>query len=130
MRLQKFLARAGVASRRGAEELIGAGRVRVNGAAVAEMGTKVDPERDVVEVDGARVLPPAGERTVLMLHKPVGYVTTMRDAHARRIVADLVPSGRYPGLSRWGGSTATRRGFCCSPRTGSWGMRFCTRGGT
>ncbi len=98
MRLQKFLARAGVASRRGAEELIGAGRVRVNGAAVAEMGTKVDPERDVVEVDGARVLPPAGERTVLMLHKPVGYVTTMRDAHARRIVADLVPSGRYPGL--------------------------------
>ena len=53
MRLQKFLARAGVASRRGAEELIGAGRVRVNGAAVAEMGTKVDPERECFRPPGS-----------------------------------------------------------------------------
>ena len=53
MRLQKFLARSGVASRRGSEALVAAGRVRVNGATVTEMGTKVDPAHDVVEVDGA-----------------------------------------------------------------------------
>lgn len=97
MRLQKFLARSGVASRRGSEALVAAGRVRVNGATVTEMGTKVDPAHDVVEVDGApvRLLE---EDVVLMLHKPLGYVTTMKDDHAHRIVADLVPLDRYPSL--------------------------------
>ena len=60
MRLQKFLARAGVASRRGSEEIIVAGRVSVNGVPVAELGTKVDVDADVVAVDGVRVAPRAG----------------------------------------------------------------------
>ena len=86
-----------LASRRGSEALVAAGRVRVNGATVTEMGTKVDPAHDVVEVDGApaRLLE---EDVVLMLHKPLGYVTTMKDDHAHRIVADLVPLDRYPSL--------------------------------
>ncbi|WP_165172681.1 pseudouridine synthase [Adlercreutzia sp. ZJ242] len=99
MRLQKFLARAGVASRRGSEELISAGRVRVNGACVTELGSKVDADSDVVEVDGARVELPR-ESVTLMLHKPAGYVTTMSDPQGRPTVAELVPAGegRFAGL--------------------------------
>lgn len=97
MRLQKFLARAGVASRRGSENLMTAGRVRVNGEVVTELGSKVDPLLDVVEVDG-RVVEWGADAVVLMLHKPAGYVSTMSDPHARRTVAELVPVGDYPGL--------------------------------
>lgn len=97
MRLQKFLARAGVASRRGAEVLIAGGRVRVNGTVVAEMGAKVNPSCDIVEVDGETVRCETPKVT-LMLHKPLGFVTTMKDEHAKRIVSDLVPTGAYPGL--------------------------------
>lgn len=88
MRLNAFLARAGVASRRRADELIRAGRVRVNGAP-GELNTVVG-KRDVVEVDGDRV-----ERQPLahvLLHKPAGIVTTARDPHGRRTVVDLVPA--------------------------------------
>ena len=96
MRLQRFLARAGVASRRHGEALIAAGRVTVNGA-VAELGAKVDPLADVVAVDGAVVEAP-GEAVTLMLHKPAGYVTTMDDPQGRPTVAELVPAvpGLYP----------------------------------
>ena len=97
MRLQRFLARAGVASRRGSESLMTAGRVRVNGEVASELGFKVDVDRDVVEVDGARVAWP-GESAYLMLNKPAGYLTTMSDPHGRPTVAELVPTGRYPGL--------------------------------
>lgn len=97
MRLQKFLARAGVASRRASEELILAGRVSVNGEAVCELGTKVDPARDSVAVDGAAVSLPCNGATV-MLNKPAGYVTTMSDPQGRLCVADLVPAERFPGL--------------------------------
>lgn len=98
MRLQKFLARAGVASRRAAEELIVAGRVTVNGAVRAELGTKVDPACDEIAVDGRPVsLPDAGSVTI-MLHKPAGFVTTMSDPQGRPCVADLVPTERFPGL--------------------------------
>ncbi len=86
MRLNAFLARAGVASRRGADELIRAGRVRVNGAP-GELNTVVG-SRDVVEVDGKRV-----ERQPLayvLLHKPAGVVTTAKDPQGRRTVLDLV----------------------------------------
>ena len=97
MRLQKFLARAGVASRRGSENLMTAGRVRVNGEVVTELGSKVDPANDHVSVDGREVT--LGSRAVyLMLNKPAGYVTTMRDPGGRPCVAELVPTHDYPGL--------------------------------
>lgn len=97
MRLQKFLARAGVASRRASEELIVAGRVTVNGTVASELGTKVDPARDAVAVDGAPVILPSAGATI-MLNKPAGYVTTMDDPQGRACVADLVPTDRFPGL--------------------------------
>lgn len=97
MRLQKFLARAGVASRRRSEDLMSAGRVSVNGEVVTELGSKVDPKRDVVRVDGREVHLEDGP-VYLMLNKPAGYLTTMADPHGRPCVAQLVPTKRYPGL--------------------------------
>lgn len=97
MRLQKFLARSGVASRRASEQLVEGGHVRVNGQVVTAMGVKVDPFCDVVEVDGVVAHLPQ-TRAVVMLNKPLGYVTTMKDDHAKKIVADLVPTECYPGL--------------------------------
>ena len=92
MRLNAYLARAGVASRRRADDLIKAGRVRVNGAP-GELNTVVG-SRDVVEVDGERVRPQ--KLTYVLLHKPAGVVTTARDPHGRRTVVDLI--GRRPGI--------------------------------
>lgn len=89
-RLQKFLAHAGVASRRHAEELIAAGAVSVNGAVVRELGVRVDPDRDEVRVRG-RVVRPATELLYLMLHKPADVVTTASDPQRRRTVLDLLP---------------------------------------
>lgn len=97
MRLQRFLARSGVASRRGSETLMTAGRVRVNGEVVREMGSKVDPATDVVTVDGA-VVRLSEQPCYLVLNKPAGYLTTMSDPYGRPCVASLVPTGRFPGL--------------------------------
>ena len=89
VRLQKFLGRAGVASRRHAEEMIRAGRVRVNGDTVTAMGVKVDPSRDVVEVDGRRV---QAERPLwIALNKPRGYVSARHDPQGRPTIYDLLP---------------------------------------
>ena len=88
VRLQKFLADCGVASRRKAEEMIESGAVRVNGAR-ASLGEKVVPARDKVTVRGKRVVPTA-KHVYLMLHKPRGYITTMQDEMDRRCVAELV----------------------------------------
>jgi 23S rRNA pseudouridine2605 synthase len=90
-RLNKFLAEAGVASRRTADAIIAAGRVRVNGRVERTLGSTVT-QGDRIEVDGAPVTPPAA-KTYVVLHKPVGVVTTMRDPQRRRTVRDLVPSG-------------------------------------
>lgn len=88
-RLQKVLAHRGVASRRACEELITAGRVRVNGRVVTELGVKVDPDADEIVVDGRETEKP--ERpVVIMLHKPKGYVSTTSDPHAERTVMQLV----------------------------------------
>lgn len=89
VRLQKFLAEAGVASRRAGEALILAGRVRVDGEVVRTLGAKVDPGRQQVSVDG-RVLKPK-RKLYIALHKPRGYVCTRRDPQARKTVADLLP---------------------------------------
>lgn len=87
-RLQKILARAGIASRRKAEELILGGRVRVNGRIVQELGTRADPETDKVEVDGRRIV--AEKPVYLLLHKPRGVVSTMSDPQGRPTIRDLV----------------------------------------
>lgn len=97
MRLQKFLARAGVASRRGSENLMCAGRVSVNGQVITELGSKVDPKCDTVCVDGVPVELSCGTVSII-LNKPAGYLTTMRDPQGRPCVATLVPTERYPGL--------------------------------
>jgi 23S rRNA pseudouridine2605 synthase len=81
-RLQKFLAEAGIASRRKAETLIVAGRIQVNGKRVTELGTKVDPERDLVAVDGTLVTRPE-EKSYFLLYKPSGCVTTASDPEGR-----------------------------------------------
>lgn len=88
VRLQKFLADCGVASRRKSEELIEFGKVKVNGR-VASIGDKVDPVRDKVTVKGKTVVANA-EKVYIMLHKPRGFVTTMSDELNRRCVAELV----------------------------------------
>lgn len=90
-RLQKLIARAGLASRRRAEELISDGRVTVNGR-VAELGASADPAIDRVEVDG-RALPTAGRPVHLAVHKPRGFLSSARDERGRRSVVSLVEVG-------------------------------------
>lgn len=97
MRLQKYLARSGVASRRASEQLIASGRVCVNGEVVTELGSKVLPGTDRVTVDG-KGASLQEESITLMLNKPAGYVTTMEDPQGRPCVASLVPCDKYPSL--------------------------------
>ena len=89
IRLQKVLAAAGVGSRRACEEMIGAGRVEVDGEVVRRFGARVDPRAQVIRVDGKRI--PASEDLVyLALNKPAGVLSTMSDSRGRRTLADLV----------------------------------------
>jgi 23S rRNA pseudouridine2605 synthase len=96
-RLQKVLAHAGVASRRRAEEMIVAGRVKVNGEVVTELGTKVNPKLDVVQVDG-RTLGKPQAPVYFVLNKPRGVLSSARDSRGRTTVVDLVKhaSRLYP----------------------------------
>lgn len=89
IRLQKVLAQAGVASRRRCEELMLAGVVEVNGEVVVRMGTRVDPVRDVIRVEGRR-LPPASDHAYLVLNKPRGVVSSMADEQGRPDLSGLV----------------------------------------
>ncbi|HSS75172.1 MAG TPA: pseudouridine synthase [Thermoanaerobaculia bacterium] len=96
-RLQKILARAGVAtSRRKAEELIQEGRVTINGK-VAELGEKADPERDAIKVDSRRIQP-IQEHHYFLLNKPKGVMSTVTDPEGRRTVIDFVPPGMRKAL--------------------------------
>ncbi len=88
-RLQKIIGDAGITSRRKAEELILQGRVMLNGHTVTELGTKADPERDHIRVDG-RLLRGGGSRVYLLLNKPVGYVSTVSDPQRRPTVVSLL----------------------------------------
>ena len=88
-RLQKILSQAGVASRREAERMITDGRIAVNGTPVTELGAKADPSRDTVTVDGKPVTVDE-KRVYVILNKPVGYVTTLKDPEGRPIVTDLL----------------------------------------
>jgi 23S rRNA pseudouridine2605 synthase len=92
VRLQKVLAQAGIASRRACEALISEGRVEVNSEVVVEQGRRVDPERDVIRVDGARI-PPPRRHLYLAMNKPRGVLVTMDDPEGRRTVADLLAKG-------------------------------------
>ena len=97
-RLQKILSQAGIASRRASEQLMLDGRVSVNGATVRELGTKADPARDDIRVDGRRVKV-AEHRLYLLLNKPRGYVSTRSDPERRPTVIDLLQGIReyvYP----------------------------------
>ena len=90
-RLQKVMADAGIGSRRGSEDLIRAGRVRVDGRP-AVIGEKVDPETQRVEVDGRALQAVAASRSYWALNKPAGVVSTVRDRHAERTVMELLPA--------------------------------------
>ena len=99
-RLQKVLAAAGVASRRGSEALIAAGRVTVDGR-VATIGESADPAAAVIAVDGRAIPQPAEAAAVhLVVHKPAGVTSTVRDRHAARTVIDLVPPTLRPPSGR------------------------------
>ena len=98
MRVSRFLARCGaVESRRKAELAIEEGRVTVNGEVRTDLGVKCVPGTDEVRLDG-EVVELEGERVVLMLNKPAGYITAMSDQWGNPTAADLVPTDRYPGL--------------------------------
>lgn len=100
--IHKWLAHCGIASRRNAEQLIRDGRVTLNGEPIARVPAFCDPERDVVAVDGLPVQPPKAH-VYLAVHKPRGYVSTVRDPHAERRVVDLAPpefAGRVKPVGR------------------------------
>lgn len=88
-RLQKYLARSGVASRRAAEELIRRGLVKVNGIVVTEMGTQIDPEQDLITVNG-KVVKPEEKKVYLLFNKPLRVVTTLDDPQGRAKVTDFL----------------------------------------
>lgn len=90
VRLQKYLADAGVASRRKAEELIAQGKVKVNGQVVTEMGLKIDPQKDEVTYLDKKISTKETKMVYIMLHKPEGYVTTAKEQFGRPAVVDLV----------------------------------------
>src|SRR6201988_4943416 len=91
VRLNKILAQAGLTSRRGADRFVLEGRVAINGVVVREPGTLADPAADRIVVDG-RALPVAETKQYLLLNKPGGVVTTVRDPQGRRVVTDLLPA--------------------------------------
>lgn len=98
MRLQKYMALSGVASRRKSEEMIKNGQVKVNNITITELGTIIDPDKDKVIVDD-KAIKIESKKVYIMLNKPVGYVSTLRDEKDRRIVTDLiegVPERIYP----------------------------------
>lgn len=96
MRLNKYLSQTGTASRRAADDLLRQGRVVVNGRVVTELGTKIDPERDTIQVDGRRVRG-APSRRYLLLYKPRGVVSTRSDPQGRPTIVDLVARAGLTG---------------------------------
>lgn len=95
VRLQKFLAEAGVASRRASEAIILEGRITVNGETVCELGKKIDPAHDKIAVDGRPLK--AKRKLYVALNKPAGYICTRRDPESRKIISELLP-GEWSNL--------------------------------
>jgi 23S rRNA pseudouridine2605 synthase len=123
IRLQKALAQAGVASRRAAEILIDEGRVVVNGQMVAEQGTRVDPGKDVIKVDGKRI-PPLRDHLYLVLNKPVGVVSSMDDPQGRPTLADFLGKRRKSGLFHVGRLDIDTEGLLLLTNDGEFGQRM------
>jgi 23S rRNA pseudouridine2605 synthase len=121
-RLQKILARAGIASRRKAEELIAGGLVTINGR-IASLGDKADPAVDSVKIEGRRVPPPVPQRYVL-LHKPPGYVSTVSDPEHRPTVLDLVPPALRKALVPVGRLDFQSEGLLLLTTDGEWAQRI------
>lgn len=120
MRLSRYLARAGIDSRRHCEQLILDGRVAVNGQIVNELGSKVDESRDAVTLDGEAVSLPI-EHITIMLNKPEGVVTTMNDPQGRKTVAEYVPLKDYPSLFPLGRLDADTTGLLLFTTDGNLG---------
>lgn len=122
VRLQKVIAAAGIASRRASEELIVEGRVEVNGDVVTELGTRVDPERDRIRVDGSRI--PAPRRHVyLVLNKPRGVVSTMEDPEGRPSLTEYLPP-RLPRLFHVGRLDTETEGLIVLTNDGEFAHRL------
>jgi 23S rRNA pseudouridine2605 synthase len=120
-RLQKILARGGIASRRASEQLILDGRVTVNGRIVVELGSRADPEVDKIAVDGKPVFR-AAKHSYIMLNKPPDYVTTKHDPEGRPTVYDLVPD--IPGLFTVGRLDRETEGLLLLTTDGTWSERI------
>ena len=123
LRLQKYLARCGIASRRASEKLIQEGKITVNDKVVTKMGAKVDPSCDVVKYDGKVIKPNENDITIL-LNKPVGYVSTMSDPQGRPCVADLVPVDEYPSIFPVGRLDRLTRGMLVFTTNGDLGQEL------
>ncbi len=119
-RLQKILSRAGIASRRGAEEVMLHGRVSVNGETIRELGSKADIQTDDVRVDGVRIRPPK-QPVYLVLNKPKGVVSTRHDPEGRQTVMSLVPS--VAGLFPVGRLDVTTEGLILLTNDGDFAQR-------
>jgi 23S rRNA pseudouridine2605 synthase len=122
VRLQKVLAAAGVASRRACEVMISEGRVEVNGRLVTEQGLRVDPERDVIRIDGSRI-PPPRRHAYLVLNKPRGVVSTLADPEGRRTLADFV-AGRRERLFHVGRLDTDTEGLLIMTNDGEFAQRL------
>jgi len=104
-RVHKLLAHWGIASRRQAEAMIQRGRVKLNGQPIASLGTKADPDSDVISLDGRVIQPPQKHTHTLLIHKPLGVLSTCRDPQGRRTVVDLLSQdwrqrGRFYPIGR------------------------------
>ena len=123
VRLQKVLAAAGIASRRASEALISEGRVEVNSEVVLGQGRRVDPEHDVIRVDGSRIPPPRRHR-YLALNKPRGVVATMSDPAGRRTVAVLIAERRNERLFHVGRLDTDTEGLLILTNDGDFAHRL------
>lgn len=123
IRLQKVLAGAGLGSRRHCEELIDGGLVEVNGRVIAEQGVRVDPLRDVIRVDGARI-PPPRRQLYLMFHKPRGVVSTMDDPQGRTTIADYLGRRTKDGLFHVGRLDTPTEGLLLITNDGDFAQRM------
>jgi 23S rRNA pseudouridine2605 synthase len=123
IRLQKVLASAGLGSRRRCEQLIEDGLVEVNGRIVAEQGMRVDPRRDVIRVDGARI-PPPRRHLYLAFHKPRGVVSTMDDPQGRTTIADFLGRRSREGLFHVGRLDTPTEGLLLITNDGEFAQRM------